>query len=171
MLLSAVRAVRNLKTGSPVYCIRLYSSSAEKERSEDNIITKNDDLFVCHHPSIPTPFSQTTPLHPEMDLRPSLTAQESKMVDKLRNQDPFVWSIGTLAKLFNVSKMTIRKASNLSSDKKKKLKEDSAVLKNAKHFKRKKLLKKREEEKMVMLKKALDEIDYIFPGKLYKDTD
>ena len=167
----AIRAVKNLKTALPVYCIRLNSSSAGKERSENNIVTKNKDLFVCHHPRALTPFSQTTPLHHEVEIRPSLTTEESKMVDKLRNKDPFIWSIGTLAKLFNVSRLTIRRAASLSSEKKNELKNESAVLKGAKHFKRKKLLKKREEERRVLLKKALEEMDYKFPGKLDTDSE
>lgn len=138
--------------------------------SKYRTLANKDNTIVCYHPPVPVPLSETRPLRPHgkgmAEQNHFLSPEQSKMVKKLRNDDPFVWTVGTLAKLFNVSKLAIVNASDLSEEKKERLKRAEGKFMQLHRYAKKKVLEKTEKERKAKLKKALENIDYNFPGQL-----
>lgn len=134
-----------------------------------NTLTNNERIIVCHHPKVETHFSSSKPLGPPKpgmaDRRKSLLPKEAAMVKQLRNEDPFIWTVNTLASLFNVSKFLISQAAWLSEEKREEIKKESQLLERLSFYKRKKYLEKREEERKRKLEDALLKINYTFPGQ------
>ena len=161
MLLCGSRSVLLLRRIGPQACYGM---------SKYRTLANKDNTIVCYHPPVPVPLSETRPLRPHgkgmAEQNHFLSPEQSEMVKKLRNDDPFVWTVGTLAKLFNVSKLAIVNASDLSEEKKERLKRAEGKFMKLHRYAKKKVLEKTEKERKAKLKKALENIDYDFPGQL-----
>ena len=138
-----------------------------------NTLNKDHSIIICYHPKTTTPFADSKPIGSSLKeeryrkANRNLTATQTAMIQKLRNEDPFVWTIGTLAKLFNVMPSLVsRVAPIIDEEKRNEVKKKQEYISKTRYHKRVKYLKSIEEERQAKLKEALATIEYKFPGRL-----
>ena len=93
-----------------------------------------------------------------------LTAEQIDMVRKLRSEDSSVWTINTLASLFNVRRVDISRLSPASKERQIQLDQDREGLIGLPLRQRRTILNKREADRQRKLKEYLLKLNYEFPG-------
>ncbi|XP_065898428.1 uncharacterized protein [Dysidea avara] len=119
--------------------------------------------FICYHPPEETFYHNSKPLKPQhANKNTRLTPMQKNKVKELRLEDPKVWTVGNLAKLFNVTNQTVRHAVAASLHHQQYLENEKVKLKQLKPHKRKLYVKILEQEQQqrftVELGKRQDEL-------------
>lgn len=127
----------------------------------------NGQTIICLHPKIIPNRMESKPFRNRKQLVKKverLAPQQIKMVRKLRSEDPSVWTINTLASLFNVRRVDISHVSPASKERQIQLDNDREALRGLPLRQRRTILNKREFDRQSKLKEYLIQLNYEFPG-------
>ena len=131
------------------------------------ILSRDRNTIICLHPKKEPLYTESRPLKPYkhfINTKKTLTPQQVEMVQKLRAEDPSVWTVNTLASLFNVRRGDIRKFAPASKERQAVLDEERKALIGLPLRKRRQILMRREETRQQKLKLYLSKLDYKFPA-------
>ena len=128
------------------------------------VLSSDYKTIICHHPSQPHPISLSKPLRSPKARSDTLTDDQITKIKELRTQDPSIWTVQTLAKLFNVKSRLISNVAPAGELRRQQLIKEQEQIAEMRPHKRKLYLKKREEERQTKLKEAMTRLNYDFPG-------
>ena len=132
------------------------------------ILSTDGNTIVCLHPKkIPTIVeSKSFRIRNQvLQNRNVLSPQEIELVKKCRAQDPSVWTINTLASLFNVRRVDISRLAPATKERQMQLDEDRKMLKMLPLRQRRTIIAKKEATRQKKLKTYLSQLNCEdFPG-------
>lgn len=128
------------------------------------LLSSDYKTIICYHPSQPHPKSLSKPLRSPKTRNDTLTDDQVTKIKELRTQDPSIWTVQTLAKLFNVKSRLISEVAPAGELRQQQLIEEQEQVAKMRPHKRKLYLKKREEERQTKLKEVMTHLNYDFPG-------
>lgn len=149
-----------------------FFSGGEPPVTSYNTLNEDHSIIVCYHPKTPIPVEDSRPFGSSLQReraanRRRLTPEQIEMAKKLRNEDPFVWTLGTLAKLFEVKPRLISHVAPIVDEvKREEVNKKQEYISRIRYHRRVRYLKKLEDEQQTKLKDALASLDYKFPGKI-----
>jgi hypothetical protein len=151
---------------------RKFTSNSETlPNTRYNTLNEDQSIIISYHPRQSMMFHDTKPLWSEYREKKinnpnKLTPEQMEMAKKLRNEDPLVWNVGTLSRLFNVRPKLISHVARLSEENRRDADKRLELIAKLRYHKRVRFLKKEEEERQTRLKNALANLNYKFPGQL-----
>lgn len=152
--------MRHLSSSSA--CLRSSLSTGENYQ----VVAADQKTIVCYHSPKPVPLSDSKPLRKRKvwENTRRLTDEEVTLVRKLRQEDGFIWSVATLARLFQTSPTVISRVAQASEERHKQLEEEREVLAKMRPHKRKLYVLQRQATRQSKLKELIGANKYSFPA-------
>ncbi len=133
------------------------------------ILSSNGNTIICHHPKrlpniMESQATRTKKQYVQKSASTRLTEDQVDMVRKLRVEDSSVWTVSTLASLFNVRRVDVSRLSPAPKDRQNQLDKDREMLKTLPLRQRRGMLARRETTRQKKLHNYLSQMKYDFPG-------
>lgn len=131
-------------------------------------LSADEQTIICYHPRQTPDIAESKPVKtvkkPCLEQRSYLQQEEIEIVKQLRGEDSSVWSINTLASLFNVKRSYITRIAPANKERQIQLDEDRQAIQNLPLRQKRTILARRETARKNKLQNYLQTLNYDFPG-------
>ena len=149
-----------------VFSLQISRPYSGAKSTSSYLLSTDQSTIVCVHPKCDPPLGLSKPLKMSKPVikRESLTQEQTNIVKRLRSQDPSVWTVNTLARLFNVRRADISNVVPTNQERVHHLEKEREILSSLPVRKRRIYVTKKEAERQKKLEEYISKMNYDFPG-------